>query len=391
MNQIDVIFSDAANSRATDIHIDPVMDGYQIRYRIDGKLRLNRNLKKSAGISLINQIKAAAGIEPGTAFLPKDERIKLSISGRSLDLRITLVPCISGPKIAIRLLDPNNVIREIPQLGLQPEDRTALEEWTRSLNGMILVTGPTSSGKTTTLYSLLYEIAEESRHVVTVEDPVEYEIDGINQIQVDNRHNLDFAEGVKTALRLDPDCVMVGEIRAHDAAFEAVNAAVQGHVVMATLHSRDMVSAVTRLRNYDIENHQITTALGVVVNQRLVRKLCDHCRKKGEVTESTKTFFESNRVSIPETLFLPVGCEHCANSGYFGRTGIFEIWNLDVSDYELILANQDEKAIRNKLKNDNHTFILHDAAKKLADGTTSFDEIKVLGLDLPWTTGRASP
>lgn len=384
MNLEERIITEAAEARATDIHIDPYRDEYMVRFRIDGKLRNHQLLDYDIGVSLINQFKAVVGIEPGTTFLPRGERLKTTFGNRELDLRITLVPCLSGPKIAIRVLDPSNVARVIPRLGLQTEERDQLEAWTRSLNGMILVTGPTSSGKTTTLYSLLHEIAEESRHVVTIEDPVEYEIDGINQIQVDKRHQLDFAEGVKTALRLDPDCVMVGEIRSRTAAAEAVNAAVQGHVVMATMHSRDAVSAVTRLRNFDIENHQIATSLGVVVNQRLVRKLCSECKKEIALNDDIRAFFDRNWVAPPSRVFTAKGCDACQGTGYLGRTGIFEIWNLNETDYQLILNDADEQAIREHLRREEHGFILRDAAKKLYEGVTSFEELQHLGLALPW-------
>ena len=381
----EAVLSEAANSQATDIHIDPTLDNYQIRFRVDGQLRLWKELPRDSGISLINQFKATVGIEPGTAFFPRGERFKSTVGERELDLRVTLVPCISGPKIAIRILEPKNVVRDIPDLGLQKSEREKLEEWSRTLNGMILVTGPTSSGKTTTLYSLLHELAEVSRHVVTVEDPVEYEIDGINQIQVDLRHRLDFAEGVKAALRLDPDCLMVGEIRDHDAAFEAINAAVQGHVVMATMHSRDAASTVTRLRNFEIEDHQIASAVGVVVNQRLVRKLCRNCREEHNADDEMKTLFHSDWTLPPSRCFRPAGCDKCQGTGYFGRTGIFEIWNLSPSDYQMILDGKDEKQIREKLRREGHRFVLEDAATKINEGIVSFSDVRMSGLELPWT------
>lgn len=385
MNLEEQILTAAAESRATDIHVDPLTRGYAVRFRIDGKLKTFQELDRGPGMTLINQFKASVGIDPGTSFVPRGERMRMEIASHPLDLRVTLVPCISGPKMAIRLLDQRNVVKVIPHLGLQPAEREKLENWARTLNGMILVTGPTSSGKTTTLYSLLHEIAEESRHVVTIEDPVEYEIDGINQIQVDQKHHLDFAEGVKAALRLDPDCLMVGEIRSHDAAAEAVNAAIQGHIVMATMHSRDATSAVTRLRNFDVENHQIATALGVVVNQRLIRKLCGSCKEERPLADSERDFFERNSLTAPASVFHPKGCDRCQGSGYFGRTGVFEIWNLSSADYEMILADADEQSLRDKLRTENHRFIVQDAARKIHDGVTSMEEVKLLGLDLPWT------
>ena len=385
MNIEDLVLKDAVDYRATDIHIDPTLEGYQVRFRVDGKLRLWRELDRKDGIVLVNQIKAAVGMETGTVFHPRGERVKSLVGNQKLDLRVTLAPCISGPKIAIRVLDADRITRRIPNLGLQSFAQAELEAWSRILNGMMLVTGPTSSGKTTTLYSLLHELARESLHVVTIEDPVEYEIDGINQIQVDPRHHLDFAEGVKTALRLDPDCVMIGEVREPATAIEATNAAIQGHVVMASMHSRDATSTVTRLRNFGIENHQICASLGVVINQRLVRTLCPYCREEGLDLNEAREFFVGHQTPPPALTFRSRGCEKCDHTGYFGRTGVFEIWNLDLTDYHMILSGEDEESIRDRLRKTSHQFILHDAAKKIEDGTTSFDEIRMLGLDMPWT------
>ena len=376
----------AVKDRATDIHIDPTLQGFQIRFRVDGHLRLWRELDSEEGVALVNQIKASVGIEPGTVFHPKGARFKTTVADQKLDVRVTLVPCISGPKLAIRLLDPARVITEVPRLGLHQDDLEKLQEWAESLNGMILVTGPTSSGKTTTVYTLLHELARESRHIVTIEDPVEYEIDGINQIQVDLRHELDFEEGVKTALRLDPDCVMVGEIRSPEAAEEAIIASIQGHVVIATMHSRDAVSVITRLRNFSLTNHQIATSVGVVVNQRLVRRLCLTCRAETEVDEVAARFFSTNGGRTPGKQFSAPGCDDCKGTGFFGRTGVFEIWNLDVTDYEMILSDEDEESIREHLRRNQRRFLLDDARGKIEEGVTSFGEIRGIGLDLPWTT-----
>lgn len=371
--------------RATDIHIDPLQDGYQIRLRIDGLLVPWLGLEKDAGNRLVNQFKTAAGIEPGTAFTPLGARRKLVLADDDvIDCRITLAPCLSGPKLAIRLLDASRFDHRITSLGLSEVGRDRFDHWLKTLNGMFLVTGPTASGKTTTLYALLHELASENRHIVSVEDPVEYEIDGINQIQVDERHGLDFAEGLRTILRLDPDHAMIGELREPQSAHAAVSAAVAGHVILTTLHSRDAVSAVTALRNFGLAGHQIASALGVVVNQRLVRTLCEQCREEGELLPGELEWFERERLTPPTKTWKPVGCDACDGSGFFGRTGLFEVWRMDEADYEMLLADADEDTLRDHLDAEGHNGLWQDATAKIEDGITTFAEVQRLGLSLPW-------
>lgn len=383
------MLSAAVSQRATDIHIDPTRNGYEIRFRIDSLLSTWKQIPKAEGTSLVNQIKAFSGIETGATFYPVSHRQRLSIGDRPIEMRVTLVPCISGPKIAIRIIDRETIQKTIHQLGLSASSLSGLQEWITSLNGMFLVTGPTASGKTTTLYAILNEIVEESRHVVTIEDPVEYEIDGVNQMQVDEHHKLNFAEGIKAALRLDPDCLMVGEIRDSGAAIETMNASIQGHVVMATMHSRDAVSAVTRLRNFKGENHQIAAALGLVANQRLVRKLCQDCRKEAKLSKQEKTYFERFRLRPPESAFGPGGCESCRTTGYHDRTGLFEVWKMDEESHDMILRNADEATIREKSILAGRTSIHEHARDLIETGVTSFDEVIRLGLDLPWSDYNA--
>lgn len=380
----DTVIAEALQRRATDIHIDPLLDGYSVRLRVDGKLLLWKNLDRSTGEKLLNQIKSDVGIDPGAVFHPRAKRRKMKLDDRWVDLRVSLVPCISGPKLAIRVLDSGRVQKRLPTLGLGSKESGSLEKWLVELNGMLLVTGPTASGKTTTAYSLLHELVEESRHVVTIEDPVEYEIDGINQMQVDLRHGLSFAEGVQTSLRLDPDCLMVGEIRDAQTAQHAFNAALQGHVVIATMHSRDAVSAITRLRNFHLEDHQISAALGVVVNQRLVATLCASCATKRKLSSAEVQFFQSKDLPVPEVIAVAPGCEACKGTGIIGRTGIFDVWNLNQADYEMILAGADEESIREKLERSPHQDLLKDAFKKIEAGLISVEEVMQLGLKLPW-------
>lgn len=378
------LFHEALKIRATDIHIDPLVEGYSIRFRIDGVLREVHKINKELGIKVVNQIKADVGIETGANFHPVGVRRKWKDGEKNVDLRVTLVPCISGPKIAIRVLDLDRVDRRLAHLGLRQHDEKMLERWACQLDGMILATGPTGSGKTTTVYALLHELSQESRNIITIEDPVEYEIDGITQMQVDERHNLGFAEGIKASLRLDPDCLMVGEIREPEAAVQAVIAAIQGHVVLATMHSRDAASAVTRLRNFGLDDYQIAAGLSVVVNQRLVRKLCRHCSKISEASQESVNYFESRNTAAPERVGVSSGCDKCDRTGYYGLTSLFEVWNLGENDYRSVLRGDDEEALRRSMKEGGHRNLLDDAASKTSEGIISFEDIKRAGLDLSW-------
>lgn len=352
--------------------------------RIDGNLVLWKHTNIETGEKLINQIKADAGIDVGTVYHPVGERRRLDIDGEEVDLRITLVPCVSGPKLTIRILDPRQVKRDLTSLGITESQAHQFQHWLSDLNGMILVTGPTASGKTTTLYALLHELVEESRHVVTIEDPVEYEIDGINQIEIDKKHHLDFEEGIRTSLRLDPDCLMVGEIREDNVARHAIAAAIQGHVVMATLHSRDAVSALTRLRNFGVADYQIATAVGVIINQRLIRTLCQTCRATRPPTDIEQSFLSTLDRKDLEEIAFSTGCDHCHDTGFRGRTGLFEVWNLDRFDYEMILAGVDEEAIRLRRREAGSKRLTDQALTLIEDGLVSVREVMHLGLSLPW-------
>lgn len=379
-----IVLTEAVHARASDIHIDPLVEGYSVRMRIDGQLTLWKSINRETGLKMVNQIKADAGIEPGVVYHPVGERLRVRIDDADIDLRITLVPCISGPKLAIRLLDPRQVSKKLPSIGLADDQIHGLQRWLTELNGMILVTGPTACGKTTTLYALLHELVEDSRHVVTVEDPVEYEIDGINQIEVDEKHQLDFEEGVRTSLRLDPDCLMVGEIRERAVAMQAAAASIQGHVVMATMHSRDAVSAVTRLRNFGISDDQISAAVGVIVNQRLVRLLCPDCRSNRRPTDQESSFLASVGRGEIDSVPYSTGCDNCRGSGFKGRTGLFEVWNLDQADYEMILSGADEDSIRSRRRRANASGLVENSLSRIEKGLVSVREVMHLGLSLPW-------
>ena len=361
---------------ASDLHIDPTTDGFAVRARVDGALVDLRHLDLAAGALLANQLKAETDIDPGAIFAPRTSRHTSSVGGKEIDIRITLVPCISGEKIAIRLLDPDRVEHRIGDLGMTGQGLGHLRDWLDGLNGMFLVSGPTSSGKTTTLYALLHEMVSHNRHVLTIEDPVEYEIDGINQIQVDRRHGLDFATGLKSMLRLDPDYMMVGELRDPETVEVAASAATSGHVLLSTIHSRDVVSAITSLRTYGLSGDQIAVTAAVIVNQRLVRELCQRCRKKQALGDGDRVWLDERGIEPVDYVWEAFGCAECRDLGFAGRTGVFEIWRLDATDYDMLLSGADERNIRRKLAQSQHRTLVAEAWEKVRAGITTMGEIR---------------
>ncbi len=384
----DALLRDAVEHRATDIHLDQAARGLLVRLRIDGRVVDAAVLSSREGERLINQFKMLAEIPPVHLFTPISARRSYSVEGFELDLRLTAAPCLTGQSLAIRMLHPENVEHHIGDLGLSKRHDDQLDEWLRNLNGMFVCTGPTGSGKTTTLYALLRELKQHDRRIVTIEDPVEYQIDGINQIQVNERHGLTFAEGIRTILRMDPDYVLVGEIRDPASAQVAGQASISGRVLLTTLHARDVFGAVTSLRNYGLPVHEIAAALAVVVNQRLVRRLCANCRQEEEPTEVDVSWYEALGLETPKTLWYAKGCSECHHLGYLGRTGVFEVWRLTERDYSDILAKVDEHTMRERMAEEGHLDLLDDALTKVARGITSLEEIRGLGHITPYLAGK---
>ena len=375
----EALLTDAMRHGATDIHITPQSRFVQLRFRIDGALFDVANLAAEEGMRILRYFKTAGELPMDTAFRPQDARVTFEMGDRELDLRLATAPCIAGEKLAIRILDPDRIEKRIEDLGLRPDDQREIELWSNRVSGMFLVAGPTGSGKTTTLYALLHELKLLERSVVAVEDPIEYQVDGIAQMQIDPKRGLTFAAGLKAMLRLDPDYLLLGEIRDSESAQVALEAASAGRALMSTIHSRDPVGAVTALRNWGLQDFEIAAVLEVVVTQRLVRKLCTHCRRLEAPRQEDVLWLVSLRLPVPKRTWYAVGCDKCRGIGFSGRTGVFGIWALNEADYHRILSHDDERSMRENLAKRGYHSLLANGLEMVAEGTTSIDELRMVG------------
>ena len=380
----DLLLVDAAKARATDIHLEPQTDGCRVRFRVDGRLYDAALLSLEQGNRLVRHFKNMAGMDAVGPFCPADARLTHGVNERRLDLRLATAPACAGEALVIRLFDVSRAVRRLHELGLGDTHRRQVEDWLVNVRGMFVVTGPTGSGKTTTLYALLHELRRNDRCVVTIEEPVEYQIDGVTQIQVDRRHNLDFATGLRAMLRLDPDYLMVGELRDAAAAKAAVESCGSGRPLLTTIHAADAAGAITTLRNLGLSDHQIAIGVQIVVAQRLVRSLCANCRRQEPMTDADRQWLAS--VGLPTTAELrwaAAGCNTCRGMGYAGRTGIFEVWRLDDDDCESILDRRGERPLRRHIANRGVSSLLHDAYSKVEQGVTSLEELKSIAPSYP--------
>lgn len=376
----DCLIDDAMRERATDIHLEPERDQICVRLRVDGLLHDAALLPRSVGGRLIGHIKALGQIDPIPLSRPADGRISYLHNGTDLNLRVACVPCIGGEKVSIRLLEAHRLEFSLTDLGLKKEHYATIERWLNNVSGMFLVVGATGSGKTTTLYALLHELKIFNQSVVTIEDPVEYRVDGITQMQVNDRRGLTFEQGVKAMLRLDPDFLLVGEVRDVSSAHAALEVAASGKTILSTLHSRDAAGAVTTLRNLQLKDYEIATALEVVVAQRLVRKLCSACRRKRAPTDSEKAWLRSAALPVPDTVWSAQECEKCQYTGYKGRTGLFEVWHLEDRFKQLVLEHASEAQLRTELRKGGVNPIMHDGVEKVIQGLTSLSELQRPGM-----------
>ncbi len=373
---VSAIIAAAAAKKASDIHIEPHAMGTVVRIRVDGVMRELTALPVEITTSVVSRIKILADMDISERRTPQDGRFLVEIAGRHLDLRVSTLPTHEGgEKVAMRLLDPAASRVGFTDLGLSAENASGLANILAMPQGMLLVTGPTGSGKSTTLYAALNALRSPSVHIITVEDPVEYKIEDINQVQVNPKAGLTFAGCLRSMLRQDPNVIMVGEIRDTETAEIAVQAAQTGHLVLSTLHTNDSVSAITRLLDLNVAPFLIASSLTAVVGQRLVRTLCP-CREEVPMTqEYAQRLLTAGIVDFGNTMFLPVGCARCDNTGYKGRVGIYEVLVTDDQIRSSIRSNFRDDEIRNMARSGGMRRMQDDALEKVKLGITSLEEV----------------
>jgi general secretion pathway protein E len=365
---VNAMIADALEKRSSDIHIEPFEKEFRVRFRVDGVLFNQEPPPRELKAAIISRLKLMAKLNIAERRLPQDGRIKIRILGREVDLRVSTLPTLYGESVVMRLLDRSaGDFYDLRRLGFDEHMLARMEHFTGLPHGIFLVTGPTGSGKSTTLYSALKRINIPDKKIITIEDPVEYQMDGINQIHVNPQIGLTFAAGLRHIVRQDPDVIMVGEIRDRETADIAIRAALTGHLVFSTLHTNDAPSAITRLTDMGVENYLITSSLVAVLAQRLVRVICKHCKAP------------AGRALSPDGESVPswsgAGCPECNGTGYTSRVGIFELMDLDDEIRKLIMNNEDASVLTKAARRHGMRNLREDGWKKIREGVTTVDEV----------------
>ncbi len=370
---VNLILFQAVKERASDIHIEPFQKEMKVRYRIDGILYNRLDPPKRYQSAIISRLKVMAKLDIAEKRLPQDGRIPIKIADKDIDIRVSIIPTSFGERVVLRLLDKSTVHFGIEEIGLSPSQLNILDDLIHRPNGILLVTGPTGSGKTTTLYGALTRINSPDKNIITIEDPVEYQLWGVGQIQVNPRIGLTFAHGLRSILRHDPDVILVGEIRDVETAEIAIQAAMTGHLVFSTLHTNDAASAVTRLIDMGIEPFRIASVVRGIVAQRLVRVLCPEC-KEGYLPEPEALADAGIPVS-GQRIYRRKGCPACAETGYRGRTGIYEILMVSDSIRHLVMKKADSTTIARRATEEGTKNLREDGARKVLEGITTLEEL----------------
>jgi general secretion pathway protein E len=369
------IISQSAKARASDIHIEPSREKIKVRYRVDGVLYDLLTPPKHTQAALISRLKVMAKLDIAEKRLPQDGRFDVKIGNTEIDVRVSTIPTAAGERVVMRLLNKTSALYDITDLGVSEAQLAQLKRLVAAPNGIILVTGPTGSGKTTTLYAVLSHLNTPDINIITVEDPVEYQINGVNQIQVNPKIGLTFASGLRSIVRQDPDVILVGEIRDRETAEIAVQSALTGHMVFSTLHTNDSPSAVTRLVDIGIEPFLISSSVNAVIAQRLLRVLCPACREPGRYSAAALGRIGLDAGAVDNhTIYKPKGCEKCVQTGYLGRIGIFEFMIMSEALKTLILESFDVGAIKSQAIKEGMITLQQDANNKVLAGMTSIDE-----------------
>lgn len=371
---INALFTQAIKQKASDIHIETFENQVLVRYRIDGVLHEVLELKRIIAPLVTSRIKVMAKLDIAEKRMPQDGRISLKIGEHTIDVRVSTLPSNHGERIVLRILDKQAANLDLNLLGMAPNHLAALRKMAHEPHGIILVTGPTGSGKTTSLYAVLTELNLKSRNILTIEDPIEYDLPGIGQTQVNMKIGMTFAKGLRAILRQDPDVVMIGEIRDLETAEIAVQASLTGHLVLSTLHTNSALASLTRLRDMGVESFLLSTSLTGLIAQRLVRKLCPHCKTPHRLQHDERILMGLPEEAAHAKIYEPAGCEHCNHTGYQGRTGIYEIIAIDEHLRSLIHRNADLQSIEAYIR-PTVPSIRADGFKRVLAGDTSLSEI----------------
>jgi general secretion pathway protein E len=370
------VISQSIKARASDIHIEPYQDSFKVRYRVDGILYDLLTPPKWIQPALISRIKVMAKLNIAEKRLPQDGRFDVKVSNQDIDVRVSTIPTSFGERVVMRLLNKTTSVITLPELGISSGRLQQLEELVKAPNGIILVTGPTGSGKTTTLYAVLMTIKKPDINIITVEDPVEYQIEGISQIQVNPKIDLTFARGLRSIVRQDPDVILIGEIRDLETAEIAVQSALTGHLVFSTLHTNDSASTITRLVDLGVEPFLISSSISAVVAQRLVRVLCMECRQPYRPDDAALRQIGIDPQQLEQEVFYQArGCDQCFQTGYRGRTGIFEIMELSEELKSLILKTFDANLIKKTARENGMVTLRQDGIRRLSEGVTTIEEV----------------
>lgn len=379
VKMIDYMFKNSIEMRASDIHIEPFEKEIRIRYRIDGELQTVNTLGIESLASLVARIKILAGLNIAEKRIPQDGRIITRVGNNDVDLRVSILPVVSGEKIVIRILNRSSYKLGKERLGMNENNLNKLKNIISNPHGIVLVTGPTGSGKSTTLYTVLNELNSDDVNIVTIEDPVEYTLDGINQVNVNSKSGMTFASGLRSILRQDPDIVMIGEIRDEETAQIAVKSAITGHLVLSTLHTNDSASSITRLIEMGIEPYLVSTSICGVIAQRLVRRICPHCKKAYEATDYEKKILIGNSEENL-TLYKGQGCGHCNGTGYLGRIGVYEIMDITRKHRDLINETKNPNVLKDLSLENGMTTLGQECRDLVLRGITTINELATITL-----------
>lgn len=374
VKMINSLIMGAVQQKVSDIHLDPKEKAVVVRYRIDGMLRTEKTLPKHMHNVMVARVKIMSNLDITEYRVPQDGRIRIKLNNYKCDLRVSTLPTVYGEKIVMRVLDIGSSSMEIDQMGFHPLHKKLFLECIHKPTGIVLISGPTGSGKTSTLYAALQQLNNDQVNIITVEDPVEYQLEGINQVQVNSDVGLSFAQGLRSILRQDPNVIMVGEIRDKETAEIAVRAALTGHLVLSTIHTNDSIKTISRLIDMGIERFLLTDSLSGIVAQRLVRRVCTECPEVYVPTESEQQLFAKRGLHVDE-ITRGIGCDHCSQSGYKGRLALYEILMIDEQICDLIINNRPDHEIRDYAMSNDTIFLIDDGLLKVKQGLTTPEEV----------------